>query len=276
MEHRMSFLKQPTFTTWMRQLLGHRYYVPLREAYIHYQKSSAFWRDDRWVQSVQRLRMYKNRHKGERCFIIGNGPSLKKTDLSLLKDEVTFGLNRIYLLFDELGFATTYYVSVNQLVIEQFAYEIKALFCPKFLSWLGRDQIDFTENMMFLNPDVERFSFSTDITKGIWVGATVTNMAIQIAYYMGFETVILVGVDHSFATQGKPHSIVTSEEDDTNHFDPRYFGKGLRWQLPDLETSELAFRIAKYWFEQSGREILDATIDGKLQVFRKADYYHLF
>ncbi len=99
---------------------------------------------------------------------------------------------------------------------------------------------------------------------------------MQIAYYMGFEKVILIGVDHSFETKGKPHTMVVSEGDDPNHFDPCYFGKGFRWQLPDLRTSELAYRIAKYHFENAEREILDATVDGKLQVFPKVDYYQLF
>src|SRR5512139_2649265 len=61
-----------------------------------------------------RLRMaeYYNIHRGERCFIIGNGPSLNDTDLSKLKDEFTFGMNRIYLLFPDLGFTTTYFASI--------------------------------------------------------------------------------------------------------------------------------------------------------------------
>ncbi len=39
-----------------------------------------------------------NIHHGQRCFIIGNGPSLQRTDLTKLKDEFTFGMNRIYLV----------------------------------------------------------------------------------------------------------------------------------------------------------------------------------
>jgi len=217
----------------------------------------------------------KDKHQGERCFIIGNGPSLRNTDLLLLKDEVTFGLNRIYLLFDQLGFATTYYVAVNRLVIEQCAHEIVRLPCPKFISWHARDLIDFTVDMMFLHSR-SGTRFYTDITEGVWEGATVTYVAMQIAYYLGFQRVILIGVDHSYATKGEPHTTVVSQGDDPNHFDPRYFGKGFRWQLPDLKTSELAYRIAKDQFERANREIIDATVGGKLQVLRKVDYHTLF
>lgn len=245
-------LKQKNIKVWLKNILDWRYLV-----------------------SQHRIRSFKQKHEGQRCFIIGNGPSLAKTDLSLLNNEFTFGMNRIYLLFDELGFTTSYYVSVNSLVIEQFADDIANLSVPKFLSWAARDKIDFTANMMFL-----RYShfpaFTSDIQQRLWQGATVTYVAMQIAYYMGFRQVILIGVDHSFVSKGQPHKTIVSNGDDPNHFHPDYFGKGTKWQLPDLETSELAYRIAHYQYRQTGREVLDATIDGQLQVFPKVDYTSLF
>jgi len=252
-------------------VLGDSRYSELADFYFEVSEKI----DSRYRASIKRMRTLKDKHKGERCFIIGNGPSIKNTDLSLLKDERTFGLNRIYLLFDQIGFPTTYFVSVNKLVIEQCAHDIESLPCPKFVSWNSRDSINFTKDMMFLHSRPE-VTFYADITKGVWEGATVTYVAMQVAYHLGFDKVILIGVDHSFATQGKPHTTVVSQGDDPNHFHSQYFGKGFRWQLPDLETSELAYRIAKYQFEVAGREIVDATIDGKLQVFPKVDYLTLF
>ena len=226
--------------------------------------------------SARRLRALENKHAGQRCFIIGNGPSLKRTDLSLLKNELTFGTNRIYLMFNQLGFATTYYVSVNRLVIEQCARDIEGLPSPKFISWHSRDLLRFTPDMMFIRHRPGPPTFHTDVTGGIWEGATVTYVAMQVAYYLGFQKVILIGVDHSFATQGQPHTTVVSQGDDPNHFDAQYFGKGFRWQLPDLETSEMSYRIAKWQFASVGREIVDATIGGQLQVFPKVEYESLF
>ena len=258
-----------------RSFLGDQRYRALGASYWRWREDKEGRKDPRYRASIRRIVAMKDKHQGERCFIIGNGPSLRNTNLSLLKGEVTFGMNRIYLLFDQLGFVTTYYVAVNKLVIEQCAREIASLTCPKFISWHARDEIDFTTDMMFLHSRGGP-TFYTDISKGIWEGATVTYVAMQIAYYLGFQKVILVGVDHSFATQGKPHTAVVSQGNDPNHFTPHYFGKGFRWQLPDLETSELAYRIAKYQFEIRDREIVDATVDGKLQVFRKVDYRTLF
>ena len=72
-------------------------------------------------------------HVGERCFIIGNGPSLNQTDLSLLRSEFTFGLNRINLAFERLGFATSCLVCFNRYVLEQSGAELSAVSVkPKF------------------------------------------------------------------------------------------------------------------------------------------------
>ena len=84
------------------------------------------------------IKRFQGIHNGERCFIVANGPSLLKTNLDLLANEITFGLNRIYLNFDKSSFRPTYYVSVNELILEQFATEISKLDMPKFLNWNRR------------------------------------------------------------------------------------------------------------------------------------------
>ncbi len=232
-------------------------------------------------ESIRRLAALKDIHKGRRAFIIGNGPSLKNTDMGKLKGEITFGLNRIYLMFAELGFSTTYLVSINDLVIEQCAHEMAALSLPTFLSWRSRRFFQHLpgENFhlpTFLYTTYDLPRFSRDVRGRVWEGATVTNVALQLAYHMGIQKVILIGVDHSFASKGPANTTVVSEGDDPNHFSPAYFGKGFRWQLPDLETSEIGYRLARQAYEQDGRQVLDATVDGKLDIFEKVDYNSLF
>jgi hypothetical protein len=227
-------------------------------------------------QSIQGLKKLKNIHKGERCFILGNGPSLAKTDLTRLKTEYTMGLNRIYLMFPELGFQTSYYLSINDLVIEQCAADIQKLKIPRFIAWRSHKWLQPETNLFFLYTSYTGPRFSTHTTARLWEGATVTNVALQVAYYLGFQQVILIGVDHSFISKGKPNTTIVSQGNDPNHFSPAYFGKGFRWQLPDLETSERGYRLAKNAFENSGRQVLDATLGGKLSVFPKVDYDRLF
>ena len=228
-------------------------------------------------ESRSRLIELKDGHRGERCFIIGNGPSLKQTDLSKLRNEYTFGLNRIYLLFPQMGFPTTFLVTVNWLVLEQCANEILSASSIKFLPWRFRKRLNPTliKDTIFFQTGGKNPVFATDASRPLWTGATVTYVAMQLAFHMGFEKVILVGVDHSFTTQGKPHSEVVSKGDDPDHFSPDYFGKGFKWQLPDLETSEIAYRLARQAFEAEGRVIMDATIGGKLTIFPKVDFSSL-
>ncbi len=234
------------------------------------------WRRD----SIRRLAEYQDIHKGKRCFVIGNGPSLKNTDMSCLKNEYSIGLNRVYLMFPELGFMTSYLVVINNLVIEQFYANILDLPIPKFFSWHSRHllprDVPHERLPIFLHSTYTGPTFARDVRQRLWEGATVTYAALQLAYFMGFETIILIGVDHNFVTQGKPNATVTSAGDDPNHFNPAYFGQGVRWQLPDLETSERAYRMAQDAYEQAGRRILDATVGGKLTVFPKVTYQDMF
>ncbi len=255
-------------------------YIGLRDlpqlpgAYLHPWRRAA----------LSRLGGLRDIHKGRRAFIIGNGPSLKQTDLSKLKGEITFGMNRIYLMFPELGFKTTYLSVVNDLVIEQTASDLAELQIPKFLTWRSRrffNPAQFSSSgddrlPTFLYTTYDSPRFSRDVRGRVWEGATVTYVTMQLAFHMGIDEVILIGVDHNYTTTGKPNTTITSEGDDPNHFSGQYFGKGFRWQLPDLETSEMAYRMARQAYEHSGRRIVDATVGGKLTIFEKADYNSLF
>ncbi len=233
--------------------------------------------DPRLRQSRQRLGDLRNSHRAQRCFILGNGPSLAKMDLGRLQSELTFGLNRIYLLFPSMGYSTSFLVAVNTLVIEQCADELLALQIPKFVTWRARSALRGDQHTLFLDTDYTgEPSFATDVTGRVYEGSTVTYVALQLAYHMGFEEAILIGVDHSFRSTGKPNLTVVSEGDDPNHFAPEYFPAGFRWQLPDLMASERAYRLARSAFEADGRQVLDATVGGKLQVFPKVDYDELF
>ncbi len=219
------------------------------------------------------LKEFKDIHKGKSCFIIGNGPSLNKMDLSKLTSHYTFGLNKIYMMFDKVDLNLSYLVSVQQHVIEQSKEEFEKFTFPMFLSYRKSKVHNFkNKNIKYiLTGNPKTTSFQTDITKKVLEGATVTYVAMQIAYYMGFEKVFLIGVDHNFQFEGKPLEIKTMQGSDPNHFDPNYF-KGQQWGLPDLETSERYYNIAKETYEKAGREIIDATVDGKLQVYKKISY----
>jgi len=210
---------------------------------------------------------------------MANGPSLKTTDLSLLQNEITFGMNRIYLLFDQLPYTPTYYVCINEIVLEEFASDIQNLPMPKFLNWNRRRFFTTSDpNTLFLRSSLSLTDhFGYEPGQALFSGGTVTFTTLQLAYFMGFQEVILVGLDHSYAEKGTPNKLeVRSEEKDQSHFHPNYFPKGVRWQLPDLLRSEVAYQMARDAFEADGRKILDATIGGKCPIFEKVEYHYIF
>ena len=224
----------------------------------------------KWLQTeAPRLKSFLDIHKGEDCFLIGNGPSLNKMELKVLNDYNTIGLNKIFLLFERTGLNIDYHVCVNRFVIEQCTQDFLKMGCPSFISYKHRNKsLEGSSKVFFVGDIHSRWKFFEDITTGISQGSTVTYAAMQIAFYMGFSRLFLIGVDHNFAQKGAPHKVETMKGDDVSHFDPGYF-KGLKWQLPDLEGSERAYRMAKEHFESDHRIIMDATVDGKLTIFPK-------
>lgn len=238
------------------------------------------------TENEEKFLSLKGKHQGERCFIIGNGPSLNEIDLTLLKDEVTFGVNAIYTNYEKMGFYPTYYVVEDVFVAEDRADEINAykesikFFGNYFRYCLNDDEKTIWMNVIFKYDDYPDFPhFSTNAVRKLWTGGTVSYLSMQLAYYMGFNEVYLIGFDHSYTI---PKSVkqegldLLSTEDDVNHFNKDYFGKGKRWHDPKVDRMEDAYKKAKKYFQRGGREIYNATEGGKLEVFKRVQYSGLF
>lgn len=222
-------------------------------------------------QRVRRLSAFEDAHRGEDCFILGNGPSLNRTDLSLLAGRHCIGLNKIHLILSRQALDLSYLVSVNPFVVTQSVGEFSALGVTTFLP------AEFCRRQSRRNPHFQAirardgFRFNTRMSGNFGQGHTVTFVALQIAFAMGFERVFLVGVDHSFKQAGRANEIQKMEQGDENHFDPSYF-QGQLWHLADLEASEIAYRIAELEYRRAGRQVFDATVDGMLTIFEKMPY----
>lgn len=207
-----------------------------------------------------------NTHLHETCIVIGNGPGLSDIPIKFLQYYPSFGTNRIYLLKD---FTPMYYVVVNQLVIEQYYQDMIQIQCKaKFVKADYQHMIPDSIAITSMNPDPP-FSFKP--LDGICEGNTVTYVALQLVYWMGFERVLLVGVDHKYSYSGNPNEECVFHGDDLNHFDPSYFREA-HWNNPDLEQSEGYYAIAKYVFETTGRRIINCSTRTELNVFEKADW----
>src|SRR3546814_12759768 len=93
---------------------------------------------------------------------------------------------------------------------------------------------------------------------GVHEGWTVTYAALQVAYYLGFKEVILIGMDHRYEYTGDPNQTQVLDGPDLTHFSSDYFGHGQHWDNPDLAHSEESYRIARAESERDGRRIIDA------------------
>ena len=218
--------------------------------------------------SKRKLKALKNKYKGEKAVIMCNGPSLNKVDFKLLGNVFTFGLNKINLLFDRSEFRPSAIVAVNSYVIEQNKDFYNYTDIPVFLDSKGHQIIKKRNKVTFLHSTPVK-TFVRDCSISISQGGTVTFVAMELAFHMGFTEVALVGCDHYFNSKGPLNTLVKSGKEDSDHFDSRYFAGGQLWQLPDLPQSEYSYYLADNAFKTHGRKIYNATDGGHLEIFER-------
>ena len=229
------------------------------------------------------LNRFKNMYAGKKCIIIGNGPSLNLIDFSLFKDTPTFGVNSIFLAKDRLPGPITFYVVEDTKVFEEnepkiyeFAQECDNTFLPTLYKERAKDRgkfIFFRMNGGFYRKDDPyychpRFSFSVD--EVTYCGQSVTMQNLQLAFWMGFTEVALVGMDFSYTIPKETEVIghhYHSKGDDPNHFDKSYFGAGKTWKDPRLNRVAANYEVAKIAYEVAGRKIFNCSVGGSLEVF---------
>lgn len=232
-------------------------------------------------QSKRDLAQLRNKYAGKRCFVMGNGPSLLKCDVTLMKDEVTIGSNAQFLVWDDMGFIPTFLTVEDRLVAEDRAGQLCALEDP--VKIFPRDLVyclGDSKNTIFINfvRDYRPFpKFSSDFEKVAYWGGTVSLMNLQLAYYLGCSKIYLVGFDHSYHIPAeKDGYIITSSQDDVNHIHPDYFGKGYRWHDPNIPRMEQGFAEGRRFLESKGILVRNATVGGHLEIFERVDYQSLF
>ena len=220
----------------------------------------------------------RNRHLGQRCFVLGNGPSLTVSDLDLLKNEITFAANKIYLCFDETNWRPTYYSVEDLLVAQNSRAEIMALdgttkiFADHMLPYLPRQANHHYTRWL---PPADNRSpfreFSTDLTKGICWGSTITYSMLQMAVHMGFKKIYILGLDHSYVEPKTKKDGALISDGEINHFHPEYRKLGEKWHYPVLDRLEHSYQFAKDYCDSIGVEIWNASRFSKLETFPRAN-----
>jgi hypothetical protein len=229
-----------------------------------------------------------NIHKGHRCFVIGNGPSLNKIDISMLKDEITFGSNFIYRAFPQWGFTTKYWALLDELFfynyIENIVQDLPDQIV-KFFRAVSRHAEDFKsiKNVVPVNlsPHLKNHLFSLNPSV-IYSGANTTHVLLQIAAIMGCNPIYMVGVDNyfpSFANDEKMEGFHAIANRDSDHFMPRY---GLdRYNLGYFSSKgtllfEEAYLVAFEELRRHGVELYNASPGTKVESVPKIEFEDIF
>lgn len=228
----------------------------------------------------ERLRIMKNRHKGERCFIIGNGPSLTSADLSKLEYEYTFAANRIFDIFEQTNWRPTTYLAVDKNFLadsyeEIYEYRMAQYFLeynsirkkPKRDDTIGFIRLPlFPVDLFDLHPYV-----SENLEYGFSEGTTVTYMSIQLALYMGFTEIYLLGVDFNYSVVRDLKGKIVRNKDTVDYFS----GRPSPESYLNYTSSLRAYQAAKAYCDEHGILIKNATRGGKLEVFERVDFDQL-
>lgn len=234
----------------------------------------------------KRLKKYYNKHQGQRCFIVANGPSLRAEDLDLLhsKGEITFAMNRIYKIFPQTSWRPTYYVCEDELIAKDCQSEINAVeaaekFIPIEIKWWHDINI---ENALHFHLNYKdelksEFGFSSDIAHQIDCCGTVTCTCIQLAAYMGFSEIYLIGVDHNFQKIIDENGNIIEDKTVKDYFIEGYDADIKNEVVHNMgHTTRSYMGMKKYCDKTKRTTVYNATRGGKLEVFPRIDFDSLF
>ena len=219
-------------------------------------------------QPLTEINLLKDIHKGERCIVIGTGPSLNKTDFSLLENEILFGVNTLYRGFDTFGINPEYMCCSDPRIWNVHDENLLQLdstliltggAARMYLERMGTYKFEYKSPVII--PTVGQMwnskIFQTDVTRGLYNGDTIIiDVGLQLAYWMGFKQVVLIGCDCDYSGIHRWDGLKSEGSES-----PPCQGNWSR-VFPSYE-------ICKKAYEDDGREIINATVKGKLEIFKR-------
>ena len=162
-------------------------------------------------KEIYKNKEFKNSHKGERCFIIGNGPSIKKLNFTLLRNEITFSVNQIARMNDFNKLRTNYHIWSDERffikdnniinIMKKVNSDNKPIVFYKYSAkkFLEETGLNKDLNIRYYNGNgyklFENCNLKIDFTKNVPWCPTVIDYAIFMAIYMGFKEIYLLGCD---------------------------------------------------------------------------------
>ncbi len=222
-------------------------------------------------RSLPLYRQFVSERTSDTAVLVGNGPSLLKTDMSALEGQDVYITNYAVKNAELAKHAKAVAVS-NYLVAEQDPAAFRELNVWKvFPVWLSHI-LPPDPQTIYLNAQGGELRFSTDVTSHVFWHSTVSFFWLQILYSAGYRKVCMIGFDNTYQQPRnlREGDIVEQKADDANHFDASYF-KGKKWQAADTGKMAETYEISRKTYEADGREIVNCTVGGALEVFRRGD-----
>lgn len=229
----------------------------------------------RHPELFKQLERFKDIHKGERCFIVATGPSLTLEDVNKLKGEICWTCNSGINLFDKTDWRPQYYAIADGIVFNRIKDQIARSEMPvsfynhKDIVWDG-DRVYPLPVWVSLSMDQatrkviprswRKKRMSDDITKKVYMGGNVTNVILQICFYMGFSEIYLLGCDCNYKKQA--HGELTAYKDSEQLYaEADYVGYSMI----------LDHRCAAKEARKRGVKIYNATRGGMLEEYPRVD-----
>lgn len=228
-------------------------------------------------EDAQYIRTLKDSCKGDRCFIIGNGPSLTREDLELLVNEKTFAFNRIYQMYQYTNWRPTYYMVVDMSIIQMLNQNKEKNIGSEYIFLANKrlsqkyknqnaHQIIFKDVAPIHKNRVILKRISKNVSQYFSITQSVTIQAFELAFYMGFKEIYLLGVDHSFAVEIDMNGNKHINKGIEPHFKEDN-DKSLYFSYKDALTQE--YKICKKYADRHGVKVVNVTRGGKLEVFER-------
>ena len=237
--------------------------------------------------NMQALAALKGRYAGKRCFVIGNGPSLTTDDLDKLKNEISFASTRIYTLYNKTEWRPTFYAIQDDLVLKDalpFLRDVAKTSANGFVSINNygscKETVKELENLLWMPlrycpPKHNQYAFSDAIEQEVFEGLTITYSCLQLAAYMGFSEIYLLGTDHNYPVELDSNGNVIKRDDTVQAYFADAKVPMSAVNLPKVVEMTRAFISAEKHSRENGYRIFNATRGGKLEVFERVSFDEL-
>ena len=210
----------------------------------------------------------KNLKRNDECYIVGNGPSINSYDLELLKNKDCFASNLIFKIFKKTNWRPRFYFIQDRYArIGDFLNntKIKYLFIGDYF-W--RTRKFYNENAYCYHleriKNTNEIKFSNNVYECIYDSCTVTYTMIQMAIFMGYRKIYLLGIDHNYSSIIDKNGKVIKNNIKRSHF---FDDENPEEVIANVSMMEAGYLKAKEEAENLGIDIFNVTRGGKLNCF---------